>query len=203
MLISLRTFCAKLIANSLTNVQSKCLRPIGQMTFELAKLKLFLHVTHCLIMLNIFARLYETPQAIMVQTNWLRPYFCVWPERITLTLDLVTRFLQATHYLIIAKIYIKPPLWQLFWAPHKWAQQKIVRWLSNFYYIKKLITCLLSTRCLPFQYFSIPSACNVLTMSLALIAVSWLTSEIIIFSHKLSIHITLFLNSTVIDCISE
>lgn len=38
------------------------------------------------------------------------------------------------------------------------------------------LTCLFRTRCFPFQYFSIWSACNVLTMSTGFTAVSWLIS---------------------------
>jgi hypothetical protein len=38
-------------------------------------------------------------------------------------------------------------------------------------------TCLFKTRCFPFQYFNMPRACRVLTISFALMAVSWLTSE--------------------------
>lgn len=39
------------------------------------------------------------------------------------------------------------------------------------------LTCLFKTRCLPFQYLSIWSACRVLTISTGLTAVSWLISE--------------------------
>lgn len=38
------------------------------------------------------------------------------------------------------------------------------------------LTCLFRTRCFPFQYFSIWSACSVLTMSTGFTAVSWLIS---------------------------
>ena len=47
-------------------------------------------------------------------------------------------------------------------------------------------TCFLRMRCFPFQYLSMPSACNVLTMSFALIAVSWLKS---IHKHQQSRHL--------------
>ncbi len=39
------------------------------------------------------------------------------------------------------------------------------------------ITCLLRTKCFPFQYLSMPRNCSVLTMSLALMAVCWLRSR--------------------------
>lgn len=86
----------------------------------------------------------------------------------------------------------------LFWFKHKWYINKTL--LTNLAFIfyrnhipqsgtvrttelvfgmfnlKDRNTCLLSTKCLPFQYLSMPRAWRVLTMSLALMAVSWLTS---------------------------
>lgn len=39
------------------------------------------------------------------------------------------------------------------------------------------VTCLFNTKCFPFQYFSICSDCNVLTISTGFTAVSWLISK--------------------------
>jgi hypothetical protein len=67
----------------------------------------FLLAIRCLIMFNIYARLFDIPPAsdrVMVPINCLKQFFCIWPLSMTLTFDLTTRVLRATRWHISVSV---------------------------------------------------------------------------------------------------